>query len=326
MTRPSITTPLAVLMTLLVGAGCSSLPEDAPPLADMVEPLELLRSPDDEAQRERLPAGGFTGLYVADAADTLEAALGDAEGVEVVRVVENGPADIAEIQTGDLLIQARVGDAPATRLDYTSQWRALELRAKAGERIEVVFDRAGRRARTSIEVQQRLRAPERGDVERLREEQRIGVVVRTATEVEARAGGLAPGAGAVIVGLSKRSPLRHAGLQFGDLLVALGERSVDHPQVVLDAIRAADETLAFTYVRDGNRTTVDVSMSERASELREVWIPPLLTYSSERGNSSTSILLGLFGYESTETAWRTRLLWLFSFSGGDASELLEDDE
>ena len=37
---------------------------------------------------------------------------------------------------------------------------------------------------------------------------------------EARAAGLGPGGGAVVVGLSERSPWRAAGLRFGDLIVA----------------------------------------------------------------------------------------------------------
>ena len=41
----------------------------------MEEPLDLRAEPDDEAARAALPAGTFSGLYLRDARETLEAKL-----------------------------------------------------------------------------------------------------------------------------------------------------------------------------------------------------------------------------------------------------------
>ena len=67
------TRQLAVV-ALLVAAACRGgpLPEEAPPLALMEEPLPLMSEPDDEAQRRSLPPGGFTGVYVVDARQSLD--------------------------------------------------------------------------------------------------------------------------------------------------------------------------------------------------------------------------------------------------------------
>src|SRR5204863_9943281 len=108
-----------------------------------------------------------------------------------------------------------------------------------GAGLAVVIDRGGVERKAEVGVVARVRAPERQDTTRLREESRVGVVLRSATEVEARAAGLGPGGGAVVVGLAAGSPWRAAGLRFGDLLTSIGGREVAHPQVVLDAIRAA---------------------------------------------------------------------------------------
>jgi C-terminal processing protease CtpA/Prc len=308
-------------------AGCaSSLPDASPALVDMVEPLELFAEPDDEALRRGLPAGGFTGVQVEDARQTLDAILGgEAAGIEVVRIVENSPADVAGLAVGDLLLEARLGDGPMRSLQFPSVWRELELEAGGDLPLTVVFDRANRRTQARIDPLPRVRPPAREAVQRLREEARIGVVVRTATEVEARAAGLAPGAGAVIVGLSKRSPFRDAGLRFGDLLTALDGREVAHPGLVLDAIAAAGDSIRVGYVRDGVAAEVDAPTTRRARDLREIYVPLLFDHESERGRSDTSVLLGLFRYEETEAAWRVRLLWLIRFGGGDADELLEVD-
>jgi len=326
MTR-SWTCTLAICGLVLMAAGCVSreLPDEPPPLADMEEPLPLHDEPADEDERRGLPAGGFTGIGVADGAETLDELAGGTNGVPVVGVVENSPGDFAGIEEGDLLLEARREGAGPVTLRWESQWRALELASSPGERIRVVLDRAGAERETVIEVEERLRPPGRGAVERFREEDRVGVVLRTATEVEARGAGLAPGGGAVVVGLSQRSPWRSAGVRFEDLVAAVDGEPVHHPQVVLQAIRAADEDagLVLDLRRGGEPLALTAPVSERESEVHEVFIPPLFRYESERGRSDTSILFGLFGYEETEAAWEVTVLWLIKFQGGDADRLVE---
>lgn len=322
---------LSPLNPLLLGpvlTGCGlrphDLPSEPPPLVDMQEPLELFAEPSDEEARLALPLGGFTGATVGDSRDSLDALLGSAEGVLVVDVVLNSPADAAGIQPGDLLLQAGPEGQPPRPLKHPSEWRQLELESAPGQRLVVLLDRAGVRAQTKIEVEARLHAPERGTVQRLREEERVGVVVRTATEVEARAAGLGPGGGAVVVGLSQQSPWRAAGIRYGDLLVSVGGQTVTHPEVVLDAIRAAEgDELEVVWLRDGQRHQTRAALSRRERQVREVYVPLLFSRLRERDRVTTSALLGLYQHVSTPAASRTRLLWVLRFGRGDSDRLME---
>ncbi len=325
MTARLLALALALPPLGLAGGCASALPVEPPPLVDMEEPLELFAEPDDEAARRALPLGGFTGAHVGDARDSLDALLGEAEGVEVVRVVENSAADAAGLVPGDLLVEARAGDAPAVPLRHPSEWRALERDAAPGSSIAVVVDRAGVRFGAELDVVARVRPAGRGEVERLREEDRVGVVVRTATEVEAHAAGLGPGGGAVIVGLSKRSPWRAAGLRHGDLLVEVDGRAVAHPQVVLDAIRAGEDELDVVYVRDGQRAETVAALSDRERTVREVYVPGLFSRERSRDRTTTSAVLGIFKKEHTPAASRYRILWIFRFGTGDTDRLEEVD-
>lgn len=302
----------------------------------MEEPLDLFEPPRDEAERQALPLGAFTGCEVAAGAaagggDSLEALLGEGGGgsgggVTVTRVVENSPADAAGLQVGDVLLEAGLDGAPRRALDHPSAWRELELAGRADQRLQVRLDRANRQAETTIRLIDRVRPPTRGAIERLREERRVGVVVRTATEVEARAAGLGPGGGAVVVGLAKGSPWRDVGLRFGDLITAVDRQPVQHPSVVVEAIRAADDALELEWIRAGERASATVPLSRRAHEMHEIYLPLLFSYESDRGETETSLLLGLIHHHSTEAAWRLRLLWFLSFGGGDADRLIEVDE
>lgn len=114
-------------------------------------------------------------------------------------------------------------------------------------------------------------------------------------------------------------------MRFGDLLTSVGGAPVQHPEVVLRAIREADGPLALELVRDGQREHVEASVSHREHELTEVHIPLLVSYSRQRGTTSFSMLLGVFAWEHTQAAWELRLLWLLSLGGGDADRLHEVD-
>lgn len=300
----------------------SAPPRQSPPLHDMDEPLALTAEPDDEAQRAALSLGSFTGIVAGDARGSLEEMLSEPSGVLVASVVENSPADAAGIHEGDLLLSARVGNQEQV-LKWPSEWRAIELSTPPGSTIEVHLDRAAVERSARIVSVARVHAPEREKAPKLREEQRVGVVLRAATEVEARAAGLGPGGGAVVIGLAQTSPWRQDGIVFGDLISSVDGIAVAHPEVVLEAIRAApkDSRLALGIVRSGEARTIDVHLSQRESEIKDITIPLLYSYENDRGQKETSFLLGLLYCQSTAAAWRFRFLWIFSFSGGDADRL-----
>jgi predicted metalloprotease with PDZ domain len=320
---------LAFLAPLGLGAcsalfgGREELPRKPPALARMEEPLELAGEPQDEPARLELSAGSFSGVYVADARASLDALLDAPEGLRVERVVENSPADAAGIEEGDLLLEARTEDGTATALHWPSEWRALELAAAPGSKLELSYDRAGAERKASLTLAARVHPSERVPSVRLREESRVGIVLRSPTEVEARALGLAPGAGALVVGLSGDSPWRKAGLRFEDVILSVDGTPVAHPQLVLDLVRSAqpDARLALSVARGSERLELAAPLTRRAHEMAQISIPILFSYERVRGQSETSILLGLVRIRHTAAAWDWRLLWIISFGGGDADKL-----
>jgi C-terminal processing protease CtpA/Prc len=321
---PRIASHLALLATFTACSLSPDLPKQSPALADMEEPLDLRIEPNDEQQRLALPVGTFSGLYLSDARDTLAAKLEEPDSVKIERVIENSPAHLAGLQAGDLVLEVEVDGEGAKTIGRPSQWRQLELNAKPGTKVVLFIDRAGREAETEITLVKRLRAPDRELAERFREEQQLGIVVRTATEFEARTADLGPGAGAVIVGMSQRSPWRAAGLRFKDLIIAIDNQPLTHPQELLAAARdEARESLQVTFVRGGETKTVEAAKTNREHEMTDISLPLLFSYEVDRGHFEWSMLVGLINYQSTAAAWRFRLLWVIGFGGGDADQLLE---
>ncbi|MEZ6037977.1 MAG: PDZ domain-containing protein [Planctomycetota bacterium] len=318
----------ALVVPALLASACSltKLPKEPPALSDMQEPLDLRHEPDDEAARAAMPVGTFSGITLADARETLEAKLGEPGAVTIAAVVENSPADQAGLRPGDLVLEVQVGNEQPRELQRPSEWRQLELHSPAGTKVTMLVDRAGREARAELQLVPRVHPAARQQAETYREEQRVGVVFRTATEVEARSAGLGPGGGVVLIGMSAKSPWRNAGLRYRDLIVAVDDQPLLHPQDLLS--RLLDETrdnVRLTFDRDGVRGQVTAALSARAHEMSEVSIPLLFSYENGRGKHEWSLLMGLLGYESTKAAWRFTLLWLIDFGGGDADTLLESD-
>ena len=315
-------TVLPVLVVLLAGCSSSKPSKRPPPLPDMDEPIGLLSEPDDEAQRAALAPGGFSGIRVGDARRSLVALVGGSEGLLVTGVVENSPGEAGDVAEGDVLLAATVG-GDELPLEWPSQWLELELETEPGTVISLALDRAGGEIEREVELAARVRPRDRAVAPRLREEAKVGVVVRGATEVEARAAGLGPGAGAVVVGLARSSPWRDAGLVFGDLLVAVDGEPISHPQVLLDAIRAAEpgDALALEVLRAGERFSAEASIGRRERNMTAFHIPLIYRYKREPGRKETSFLLGLYRHRRTQAAWDMRLFWFIQFGGGDSERL-----
>lgn len=302
----------------------SNLPVKPGPLARWDEPAEWMRTPEDEAQRLQLAAGCFSGVRVR----TTRASLDEEPqpGLEVVAVVENSPAAAAGLEVGDLLLRATV-DGLSKELDAASDWRAVELQAKPGTSVELAVERAAKALRTNLVLVPRVVPAEREEAARFREEERVGVILRAATEVEARAAGLPPGAGVVLVGMAATSPWR--GLpeapRYGDVVVAVDGVTMDDPARFLSVVRSAkaNSTVRIEYLQGNARKQAELPLSKRATELKSWSIPFLAKWKRDSERTEFSALLRLFHYEATAAAWSVTLLWLIDFSGGDADRLQE---
>ena len=317
---------LALLASVLAGCGgVSSLRTTADPLEDMEVARTQFDMPEDEEQRQRLPLGVFTGIEVGDSRQTLQALMGEPEGVLVTKVVENSPAVAADIRVADILLEATVDDRDPVALAWPSDWYKIEQTASTDSDIYLLYDRAGKDLETTLKPVVRLSPPARLPGNRFREESKVGLIVRNASEVEAHAAGLARGEGSVVVGLARRSPWREAGVEFGDVILAVNDQPVKNPQELLAVIGGISRgrPMAVTVFRENQRLTFETTVTQREREVKRFGIPLIYTYSNDRGVRKTSFLLGLYKSRKTAVAAQYRLLWLINYTVGDANRLEE---
>jgi S1-C subfamily serine protease len=96
----------------------------------------------------------------------------------------------------------------------------------------------------------------------------LGAVTETLTGALRSADGLSPRRGAVVVGVLSGSPAAAAGLQRGDVIVALDTRRITSSQQLSRALRrdAVGQAVAVTFYRGAREKTVSVTLASLRSE------------------------------------------------------------
>ena len=175
----------------------------------------------------------YLGVYLDDLspADVAVYDAGSAEGVEIVHVQENSPADRAGLQLGDV-IKTINGDDVRSRSELQAVLATLDPGARAtfgvmryGEARDVVVElgllRTGIRADPPAE--------ERGPT-------RVGFAVAQARE------------GVVVAAVQSYSPARQAGIRPGQLIVSVNRTAVRSLQDFAAAVRGTSGVVSFVVV------------------------------------------------------------------------------
>jgi len=320
---------LIIYSVILSSLGCSSLssglPTQAAPLENMDVSRTLLAMPQDEEQRQELPLGVFTGVEVGDSRLTLENQLEAPEGVLVTGIVENSPAVAVGIQVGDIILEAAIDENAPTLLHWPSDWFELEQKAQPDSAIHLLYDRAGRDFKTTIKPVKRISPPNRLSVETFREEAKVGIIVRNASEVEASKAGLLRGEGCVVTGLARKSPWREEGVLFGDIIIEINNKIIRNPQellITINGLKKGDDVKIVVF-RNDKKIALNTTVSKRKRETIEFNIPLIFSYGNKRGIEETSVLLGLFSVRKTMVASEYKLFWLINYTVGDSNRLEE---
>ncbi len=311
--------------------GCGiSLAKRSPPLRDLDYSSAAVTEPDDEAERQQLPVGCFSGLTLTQhVVGSLDDALADGKiklPVQIVEVAEHSPADLAGLRPLDVLIAAQVNDQPRQDITHLGLWLQIEQTCSPGAQVTLWFNRLGASNTATLSLTKRARPGKRIPIRALTEDQRIGIAVRTLTEVESRRLQLMPGVGIKIIGMSKNSPWRSAGIQLEEIVTAVDDHPITQPEELIRLV--APETknkVVVSLLRNNKTELVSCPLTTRETAVTENSFFGLYSYSYAPSSEELawSGPLWLIGYESTPSAWRMSLLWFIHFGGGERAALKE---
>ena len=179
------------------------------------------------------------------------------EGALVSNVDPNGPAAKAGLQAGDVIRQVNgqpvvaSGDLPAiigqstpgqqVSIDIWRQGKPLQLNAK-------LTDANAKAAQVAGADDSQAGSPDK--------QARLGLALRPLQPQERRDAGIANG----LVVENASGPAARAGVQPGDVLVAVNGTPVQTAEQVRDAVGKSGKSAALLIVRDGNRIFVPVRL------------------------------------------------------------------
>ena len=211
---------------------------------------------------------GWLGVHIQRVSADIAKSLGleEAKGALVAEVAEGGPAETAGLGVGDVILEFAGNPVPSSR-----RLPRLVAQAEAGERVEVVVFRDGKRESLSVVVGQypdpegsesAPRADERG----VTPQASIGLEVAPLT-IQLRADYEIPPSvqGVLVVEVDEDGAAAQRGLRVGDVIVRAGDRPVSSPADVSEAIdrlaESGEDLLLLLIEREGARLFVAVPIA-----------------------------------------------------------------
>ncbi len=230
---------------------------------------------------------GYLGVMLQDLSPAMAKALqlGEQSGVLVSDVVDDGPAEKAGLQDGDVII-AFAGK----KLDDQSDLGKAVRAAKPGDTVDVTVLRDGKQQTIKVELGERETGNQfvwsTGDgddddvqviMKRLHggsgdfafqamheDHGWLGVQIDDLSPQLGEHFGVKDGNGVLVTGVDAESPAAKAGLKAGDVIVGAGKDEVEGTDDLQEALAGtkAEEKFDLEYVRGGKKQKVQLTLGE----------------------------------------------------------------
>jgi serine protease Do len=182
--------------------------------------------------------------------------LDTTHGALVGSVDPSGPAQAAGLHQGDVIVGVN-----GTRIDSTRDLMAQVSQLAPGSNATINVWRNGNERKLSVTVgeqsaQVASAEPRAQQHEQPQSRPRLGVAVRPLTEDEQQEASLPGG----VVVQQATGPAAAAGIQAGDIIVAVDGTVIRNVQQLKRIISQADDSVSVTVVRDGEQASVSVNL------------------------------------------------------------------
>lgn len=218
-----------------------------------------------EEATEAKPKGTFIGVYPTELTQDSRDALNyeGKDGIMLDNIVEDGPAEAAGLEAGDILIaidKNKIGSVEGLR-------KALK-KYKPGEKIKVVVVRDGKEKSYKLELGEK---PDRDTISKTydfnsqRKSKKVGFLgVETMTIEDDLASYFEVKHGVLIKRVVEDSPAEKGGLLAGDIIVKIASEKIKTTEDVFEIVRShdPDEEVTISIVRKGKAMNLKVKLAE----------------------------------------------------------------
>ncbi|TKJ41811.1 hypothetical protein CEE37_04380 [candidate division LCP-89 bacterium B3_LCP] len=220
---------------------------------------------------------GFLGVYLTS---KVEVTIEDGEksektGKAYVDVVEDGPADKAGLEDGDLIVSFN-----GKGVDNTKELQKLIHKTKPGDKVKVVVQRGGKELQFSVEMgeppakkifswmgkgksgKHRMKLKYKGCVSDDRGW--MGVELQDLSDQLGEYFKVDDGKGALVSSVMEDSPAEKAGLAAGDVIFKLDDEPIEDSGDLVTSLldNEPGDKVAVKLIRKGKKKTIKVELSE----------------------------------------------------------------
>lgn len=222
-------------------------------------PIELAMEVADQLRDGGIVSRAWLGVVIQDVTRELAESFGmdRPEGALVAQIMPGSPAESADFEPGDVIIEFNGVDVP-----NSGALPAIVGRAPVGDRVPVVVMRGGERQTIEVVLEQLpddLAARRPGSQQRQQERERgefasLGMTVEPLNREVREALGLDENTAGVLISDISGDAAREAGLMPGDVITRVNRQEIDSIAAlreVLDAV-SSGRSIPLLVLRNGN--------------------------------------------------------------------------
>jgi predicted metalloprotease with PDZ domain len=224
---------------------------------------------------------GWLGVSVQELTPSLRDAMkvGNRPGLLITHVVENSPADDANLKEEDVILEF---DRKA--VEKADEFVRLVRNTPPDKKVKIKLIRAGETREVEVIIGERKTRRSgygytfgRGDDRNfiLFGRPRLGVQVQKLNKDLATYFKVAENSGVLVLEVHEETPAEKAGLKAGDVITKIGDEKVTGPDDLIEALQDYEESDVVTieYVRQGKTAKVEVELEYGDGHGFQIWGP-----------------------------------------------------
>ena len=224
---------------------------------------------DETQKKEKTKSFGWIGIMIQDVNKKIaqKAKLDSEEGAYVKDIIEDSPADSAGIQERDIVIEFN-----GKKLFDSDDLAELVHRTLPGTKVDLVIVRDGQRRTVTLTVGKKKISkhqmfgaiPDIPDVRVFAGNHILGLRLLTLNEQLGEYFGVPNNEGVLVEEVKRKSTAEKAGFKAGDIIIRVGNKTVDDMEKVQKELRKYNEgdKVEFEVMRKGAKKTLSVEMED----------------------------------------------------------------